>query len=156
LERERGSLIEDGMQIYLFLSLFVVVIFISLYDLKYRKVPNEMSLPLLLIGFTVGFPGNPVLWIGSVFILQAWKSGVIGGGDAKLWVGLLWCLFSFFGESILFVMSISLMGTGLAQLLVRALTRRKIETGVKLPGAWRTVVFMGCLAYSNFGKFLVI
>ena len=127
---------------------------VSLYDLKYHKVPNWISLPLMLIGFIVGFPGNPALWIGSIFIFQAWRLGLIGGGDAKLWMGLSWCLFSFVGERILLVMSASLLITGLAQILVRALTKKKVETGIKAPGAWRTVVFMGCLVYLNSASWL--
>ena len=137
------------MSVYYFLLLFFVIILVSLYDLKYHKVPNWISLPLMLFGFLVGFPGNPKLWMGSIFIFQAWGLGLIGGGDAKLWVGLLWCLFTFAGEGILLVMSISLMVTGLAQILVRAITKKKIETGIKTPGAWRTIVFMGLLAYLN-------
>ena len=137
------------MPIYFFPILFLVVTLVSLYDLKYHKVPNWITLPLMLIGFAFAFPGSPVLWMGSIFIFQAWMLGLIGGGDAKLWVGLLWCLFTFAGEKILLVMSISLMVTGLAQLLMRAITRQKIETGIKTPGAWRTLVFMGLLAYLN-------
>ena len=139
----------DMAPVHYFLLLFLVIIFVSLYDLKYRKVPNWISLPLILIGIINGFPGEPVLWIGSIFIFQAWKLGLIGGGDAKLWVGLLWCLFSFAGEGILLVMSISLLVTGLSQILLRAITKQKIETGIKTSGAWRTVVFMGCLAFLN-------
>lgn len=138
------------MSVYIFLLLFFMVILLSLYDLKYRKVPNWISLPLMLIGFIVaGFPGNPVLWIGSVFIFQAWMLGVIGGGDAKLWIGLLWCLFSFAGEGILVVMSVSLVITGLLQLALRAFAKKEVGTGIKTPGVWRAVVFMGCLAYLN-------
>ena len=137
------------MSSYYFLFLFFVIVLVSLYDLKYREVPNWISMPLIFIGLITGFPGNPTIWIGSVFIFQAWRLGIIGGGDAKLWVGLLWCLFSFMGERILLVMSISLMITGLAQILVRLLTKKKVVTGIKVPGAWRTVVFMGCIAYLN-------
>ncbi len=137
------------MSVSYFFLLFSVIILVSLYDLKYHKVPNWIALPLMLIGFMLGFPGNPALWIGSIFIFQAWMLGLLGGGDAKLWIGLLWCLFSFAGERILLVMSISLMVTGLAQILVRAIAKKKIETGVKTPGAWRTIVFMGLLAYLN-------
>ena len=137
------------MPIYFFPVLFLVIILVSLYDLKYRKVPNWISLPLMFIGFILGFPGSPVLWIGSGFLFQAWMLGLIGGGDAKLWMGLLWCLFTFAGDRILLVMSISLMITGLAQLLVRAIAQKKIETGIKTPGAWRTLIFIGLLAYLN-------
>jgi Flp pilus assembly protein protease CpaA len=139
----------DVMSSYSFLFLFSVIIFVSLYDLKYCKVPNWISLPLMLIGLIDGFPGNPALWMGSIFIFQVWMLGLIGGGDAKLWLGLLWCLFSFVGERIFLVLSISLLMTGLAQILVRAIARKKIETGIKTPGAWRTIVFMVFLAYLN-------
>ena len=138
---------EDEMPLHFFLFLFLIIIVVSLYDMKFRKVPNWIGIPLMLVGVIVCFPGNPILWMGSAFIFQAWKLGVIGGGDAKLWIGLLWCLFSFTGEGILLVMFMTLMLTGLAQILVRALSTRKLQTGTKAPGAWRTVVFMGCLAY---------
>ena len=135
------------MSPHLFIFLFFIVILVSLYDLRFHKVPNWVSLSLMLSGIISHFPGNPILWVGSAFIFQAWKLGVIGGGDAKLWIGLLWCLFSFTGEGILLVMFITLLLTGLAQILVRVLSARKLQTGIKAPGAWRTVVFMGCLAY---------
>jgi Flp pilus assembly protein protease CpaA len=137
------------MSEYFFPILFLVIIFVSLYDLKYHKVPNWVSLPLLLIGFILSFPGQPVLWMGSLLIFQAWKMGLMGGGDAKLWMGLTWCLYSSMGDAILLVMFITFLMTGLSQIVVRALTKRKIETGVKTAGAWRTVVFMGCLTYLN-------
>jgi len=135
------------MPLHFFLFLFLIIIVVSLYDMQFRKVPNWIGIPLMLVGVIVCFPGNPILWMGSAFIFQAWKLGVIGGGDAKLWIGLLWCLFSFTGEGILLVMFMTLMLTGLAQILVRALSASKLQTGIKAPGAWRTVVFMGCLAY---------
>ena len=135
------------MPVYVFLLLFLMIILVSLYDLRYQRVPNLIAVPLLLISLVSGFPGNPVLWIGSAFIFQAWRLGVIGGGDAKLWVALFWGLFAFAGERILLVMCVSLIITGLAQITVRALTKKKIETGIKMAGAWRTVVFMGLLVY---------
>ncbi len=136
------------MSVYFLLLLFVVVVVTAIYDLKYRKVPNWLTVPLMLIGFyLVGFPGNVILWIGSVFMFQAWKFGLIGGGDVKLWIGLLWCLFRFAGEQTFVIMFISLFITGLAQLLIRALAKKKIEVGIKVPGAWRAVVFMGCLIF---------
>ena len=137
------------MSDYFFLALFPVITWVSLYDLRYHKVPNWISLPIMLIGFIFGFPGNPVLWMGSIFIFQVWMLGLIGGGDAKLWMGLLWCFFPFAGERILLVMSISLLVTGLGQLVVRTISKKKVEIGIKTPGAWRTLVFIGLLAYLN-------
>jgi Flp pilus assembly protein protease CpaA len=75
----------DGAMIFFFL--FPLVILISLYDLKYRKIPNWITLPLMLLGLYVSFPGNPLIWIASSFIFSAWKFGFMGGGDAKLWIG---------------------------------------------------------------------
>jgi Flp pilus assembly protein protease CpaA len=130
-----------------FMFLFLIIVLVSLYDLRSRKIPNWVSIPLMLLGIVASFPGNPILWIGSAFLFQAWRLGVIGGGDAKLWIGLLWSLFPFVGEAILFFLFLSLMITGGAQLLVRAPRARRLHPGIKAPGAWRTVVFMGCLAY---------
>jgi Flp pilus assembly protein protease CpaA len=132
----------------MFLFLFPLVVLISLYDLKHRKVPNWVTLPLMLLGFYVSFPGEPGIWIASVFIFSAWKFGFVGGGDAKLWIGLLWCLSSF-GEGMIIVMFAALMLTGIAQIVVRAFSQRRLAVGFQTAGAWRTVVFMGLLAYLN-------
>jgi len=130
----------------MFFFLFALVILISLYDLKYRKIPNWVTLPLMLLGLYVSLPSTPIIWIASAFIFSAWKSGFMGGGDAKLWIGLLWCLSSF-GDGVVIWMFVALMLTGVAQIVVRALSQKRVTIGFKTPGAWRTVVFMGLLAY---------
>lgn len=130
----------------MFPFLFVLVILISLYDLKYRKVPNWVTGPLMLLGLSVNLPGNPLIWVASAFVFSAWKSGFIGGGDAKLWMGLLWCLSSF-GEQVVVWMFVALLVTGVAQITVRIISQKSAVVGFKTPGAWRTVVFMGLLAY---------
>ena len=132
----------------MFLFLFTLVVLISLYDLKHRKIPNWVTLPLMLLGLYVGFPGNPIIWIASAFIFSAWRSGFMGGGDAKLWIGLLWCLSSF-GDNVVVWMFVALMATGVAQIVVRALSQKRFAVGLKTAGAWRAVVFMGLLAYLN-------
>jgi Flp pilus assembly protein protease CpaA len=70
----------DAMSSYYFLFLFFVIVLVSLYDLKYREVPNWISMPLIFMGLITRFPGNPTIWIGSIFIFQAWRLGIIGGG----------------------------------------------------------------------------
>ena len=130
----------------MFFFLFPLVILISLYDLKYRKIPNWITLPLMLLGLYLSFPGNPLIWITSAFIFSAWKFGFMGGGDAKLWIGLLWCLSSF-GDGVVILMFAALMLTGVAQIVVRALSQTRVPIGFRTAGAWRTVVFMGLLAY---------
>jgi Flp pilus assembly protein protease CpaA len=132
----------------MFFFLFPLVILISVYDLKYRKIPNWITLPLMLLGLYVSFPGNPLIWVASSFIFSAWKFGFMGGGDAKLWIGLLWCLSSF-GDGMVILMFVALMLTGVAQMLVRALSQKRVVIGFRTAGAWRAVVFMGLLAYLN-------
>lgn len=130
----------------MFFFLFILVILISLYDLKYRRVPNCVTLPLMLLGSYVSFPGSPIIWIVSFIIFSAWKFGFMGGGDSKLWIGLLWCLSSF-GDNVVVWMFFALLVTGVAQIFVRTLSQKRTAIGFKTPGAWRTVVFMGLLAY---------
>jgi Flp pilus assembly protein protease CpaA len=132
----------------MFFFLFALVVLVSLYDLKYRKIPNWITLPLMLLGLYVSFPGNPLIWVASAFVFSAWKFGFMGGGDAKLWIGLLWCLSSF-GDGMVILMFVALMLTGVAQMLVRALSQKRVMMGFKTAGAWRAVVFMGLLAYLN-------
>ena len=132
----------------MFFFLFPLVVLISLYDLKYRKIPNWITLPLIFLGLYVNFPGNPIIWITSSFIFSAWKSGFMGGGDAKLWIGLLWCLSSF-GDGLVILMFAALMLTGITQITVRGISQKRLAIGVKTAGAWRAVVFMGLLAYLN-------
>jgi Flp pilus assembly protein protease CpaA len=130
----------------MFFFLFPLVILISLYDLKYREIPNWITLPLMLLGLYVSFPGNALIWVASSFVFSAWRFGFMGGGDAKLWIGLLWCLSSF-GDGMVILMFVALMLTGVAQMLVRALSQKRVVIGFKTAGAWRAVVFMGLLAY---------
>ncbi len=130
----------------MFFFLFPLVILIALYDLKYRQIPNWVTLPLILLGLYVSFPGSPVIWIASSFTFSAWKFGLMGGGDAKLWIGLLWCLSSF-GDQVVVWMFVALMLTGVIQIVVRALSQKRLAIGFKTAGAWRAVVFMGLLAY---------
>jgi Flp pilus assembly protein protease CpaA len=130
----------------MFFFLFTLVVLISFYDLKYHKIPNWITLPLILLGLYVSFPGDPLLWIAACFLFSSWKFGFMGGGDAKLWVGLLWCLSSF-GDGVILWMFTALMLTGVAQIVVRALSQKTAVIGFRTAGAWRAVVFMGLLAY---------
>lgn len=134
------------MYVLIFLCLFVTV-----YDFRYRKVPNWITLPLMLIGFVISFPGASALWLGSILMLSAWSSGWIGGGDVKLWVGLLWCTFSFLGEDVTLIMFVSLIVTSIVQILARVLIKKREIVGIKLPGAWRALVYMLFLAVYSTG-----
>lgn len=84
------------MSSYYFLFLFFMIVLVSLYDLKYREVPNWISIPLIFIGLITGFPGNPTIWIGSIFIFQAWRLGIIGGGGREAVGGVAVVLILFY------------------------------------------------------------
>jgi Flp pilus assembly protein protease CpaA len=110
----------------------------------------------MLIGIIENFPGSPTLWLGSILMLIAWNSGWMGGGDVKLWVGLLWCTFSFWGDSVTLVMFVTLIVTGTVQILARILVKKNDVVGIKLPGAWRTLVYLIFLVFSHAGELIYV
>ena len=63
----------------------------------------------------------------------------MGGGDAKLWMGLIVSLPS--GYQMLWIIPLVFFATGTLQLLWRKIRGRTL-TGVRSPGAWRTLVYM--------------
>ena len=131
--------------------LVLLCLYLTVHDLRYRKVPNWITLPLILIGIIVNFPGTPTLWLGSILLLTAWGSGWMGGGDVKLWIGLLWCTFSFWGDSVTLVMFLTLIVTAIAQILVRILVKKREVVGIKLPGAWRALAYLIFLVLHHAG-----
>ena len=128
-------------------ALVVLCMFVTVYDFRYRRVPNEITLPLMLIGIVANYPWSPSLWMGSILMLTAWGPGWMGGGDVKLWMGLLWCTFPIWGDHVTSVMFITLIITSMVQILVRVLMKKKNVMGIKLPGAWRSLVFLIFLAF---------
>ena len=131
--------------------LVLLCLYLTVHDLRYRKVPNWITLPLILIGIIVNFPGTPTLWLGNIILLTAWGSGWMGGGDVKLWIGLLWCTFSFWGDSVTLVMFLTLIVTAMAQILVRILAKKRDVVGIKLPGAWRAMAYLIFLVLHHAG-----
>ena len=131
--------------------LVLLCLYLTVHDLRYRKVPNWITLPLILIGIIVNFPGTPTLWLGNIILLTAWGSGWMGGGDVKLWIGLLWCTFSFWGDSVTLVMFLTLIVTAIAQILVRILAKKREVVGIKLPGAWRALAYLIFLVLHHAG-----
>ncbi len=59
------------------------------WDAPYGRVPNSVSLTLLGLGLTVALASRDlsglILW--PAFYL-GWKAGGVGGGDAKVWMGI--------------------------------------------------------------------
>jgi Flp pilus assembly protein protease CpaA len=64
--------------------LFLYVFAISLYDLRTRRIPNWYTIPILMIGMLVNFPGTPGLWLASFILFAAWDGHWMGAGDVTL------------------------------------------------------------------------
>jgi Flp pilus assembly protein protease CpaA len=127
------------MNFVFLLGLLGLTIFISLYDFRYARIPNWVTIPLFIIGliFNSPHPGGIYVLLGSFWI--AWKLGWMGGGDAKLWGGLIVCLPSDY--QMFWAIPLVFFATGALQLLWRKIRGRTL-IGVRSPGAWRTFVYM--------------
>ncbi len=121
--------------------LFIFVLSIGLYDLRTRRIPNWYSLPLLIAGLIVNFPGSPDLWFASLVLLLTWAKGGMGAGDVKLWIALLWAMPVEYSMQALPLMFITFSLTGLVQIIWR-IVRKQSLTNSLAPGAWRTIPFI--------------
>jgi len=121
--------------------LLIYVSAISLYDLRTRRIPNWYTLPILLAGLISHFPGQMEIWFASLGMIVAWSRGIMGAGDAKLWLALLWALPVEFTSNLLPLMFLSFLLTSLSQLLWRIIRKQPLAKQ-KSPAAWRTIPFL--------------
>jgi Flp pilus assembly protein protease CpaA len=126
------------------LLLLTLAVCLAAYDYRTQRVPNGVTLPLLLTGLALHFPGVPETWLGCLLLYSAWRCEVLGGGDAKLWMAMLWLAPSGLAQQAVWVMASVLLLSAAAQLLWRKLRRRPV-LGMPSPGAWRVVPFALCL-----------
>jgi len=140
------------MEVAIILLVLAGLIVASVHDLKTRQVPNEISLPLLFIAISsrvllllLGRSGMTfsalliyVLFTGVIFAV--WMVTPMGGGDAKLWMALVWLTPPAALDRAPLVWGLIYGGTALGQALVRFVLRRPIF-GVPLPSAWRTLLY---------------
>jgi len=121
--------------------LFIYVLAISAYDLRTRRIPNWYTLPIIIAGWLVQFPGRADVWLASFILLSAWISGWMGAGDVKLWMAVLWALPFEFSSYVPFMMFASFFFSGLVQILWR-IARKQSPTQALTPAAWRTIPFV--------------
>lgn len=126
------------------ISLLLLVLAVSLYDLRTGKVPNWVTLPLLSAGVIAHFPGTPDEWLISLVLYAAWHSQWMSAGDAKLWMALVWVL----PPSAPQVFFATFFITGLLQILLRKFKRQPL-TGIRSPGAWRAIPFVLWSLYAH-------
>jgi Flp pilus assembly protein protease CpaA len=122
-------------------ALLILLMLASLYDLRTGKVPNWVTLPLLCAGLVAHFPGTQEAWFLCLVLYLAWHLRWMAAGDAKLWMALLWALPPGNLAMQPLVFFIIFFSTGLLQILFRKFMRQPL-TGVRSPGAWRTIPFM--------------
>lgn len=128
------------------LLLLVLGMGLAWFDLKTRRVPNRVTLLLLGAGFVINFPGNFNLWLTSYLVIFAWLMQWMGGGDAKLWLALLWLSPLAVHNHLPILFGSVFLITGLGQLIWRR-QKRKPLLGVSTPGAWRALPFIAMLIW---------
>ena len=128
--------------------LFLYALAISMYDLHTRRIPNWYTLPLIVCGLIVHFPGHLALWIASFILVSAWGSRWMGAGDVKLWLAVFWSLPTELSSRALPLMFLSFFLTGLVQVIWRML-RKQSSAHQLTPGAWRTIPFILLILYAH-------
>jgi Flp pilus assembly protein protease CpaA len=121
--------------------LLTFLITVSLYDLRTQLIPNWCTIPLIMTGFVIRFPGNAELSLATFFLFTAWLNHVMGAGDAKLWIGLLWALPVEFTSETFLSLCVVFIGTSLLQITWR-LIRKQRTVEILAPAAWRTIPFI--------------
>jgi Flp pilus assembly protein protease CpaA len=95
-------------------GMIALFIWISINDFKTRRVPNVVTYPLMLVGIVraVAF-GDSVFLLYWVVFFTLWTVRFMGGGDAKLLMGL----FGLFPDfQLAWLVALSILITGLPYL----------------------------------------
>jgi len=121
-------------------SILALTIGIAVYDQRRQHVPNSVTLTLLFGGMFAYFPGEIETWLGCALLFGTWRLGGIGGGDAKLWMGMLWLVPPYQAGMGVSVMVFSFLITAIIQMGWRKLKGQPL-TGIRTPGAWRVIPF---------------
>jgi len=123
------------------LGLLGLVMGLSWYDYQYQRIPNAVTLPLLAVFILLNWPGTPETWLGCLLLFLGWRGGAMGGGDAKLWMALLWAVSPELGKDAFWVMAGSFVITSAAQIVWRRFRQQDL-TGKRAPAAWRTLPYV--------------
>ena len=128
------------------ITVIVVIISLALYtDLRWRKIPNCLTLPAIALGFIMNFLGNS--WNGLVFaffgllvgmglLILPFMLGAMGGGDVKL-LGALGALVGSYSVFNIFLYT-SLVG-GVIAIIAALANKNLLDTFKKM---W---LFLKCL-----------
>ena len=128
--------------------LLALTIGISVYDHHKWHVPNSITLTLLFGGMLAYFPGEIETWLGCALLFLTWRLGGMGGGDAKLWMGMLWLVPPHQASMGVSMMLVVFLTTSILQMGWRKLKDQPL-TGIRSPGAWRVIPFAVWLLLSG-------
>ena len=129
--------------------LMIVTLGVVAFDFKHKRIPNAVTIPMLLGFMLINWPGEPEIWMGCFLFFTGWQMGWMGGGDAKLWMALLWASPLSAASPSWWVMVGTFILTGLGQIVWRQ-WQNTTPTGVQSPGSWRTIPYLIWLAVSHF------
>jgi prepilin peptidase CpaA len=130
----RGSII-ISWTIPSFLLLGVAItllVWAALHDLAARTVPNMLSAGVMILGVSLRVIDHSLLFsLGAAFIcfallFSAWRAGLVGGGDVKLWTATVFLIPPHWQIELSFFYRVLLAGGALALLYLslRFLIRR--------------------------------
>ena len=108
-------------------------------DFKTMRVPNYITLSLLALATIYRFPNyspDTLLFVFLVFL--AWKSGFLGGADAKLWMSaaVLWNT-----QTGIIAAGLSMLITSLIVLALAKL-KNNYQPFTKRAGAWKVIPYL--------------
>jgi len=128
--------------------LLALTIGVTIFDLRRQRIPNSVTLTLLLGGIVANFPSNFEIWLGCAVLFVTWRLGGMGGGDAKWWMGMLWLVPSSLAGIAVSMMVVSFLTTASLQMAWRKLKEQPL-IGIRSPGAWRALPFAVWLLMSG-------
>ena len=112
-----------------------LLVLLAMYsDLRWRRIPNCLTLPAIALGFFLNFVGNS--WNGLIFaflgllvgmglFILPYFLGVMGGGDVKL-MGALGALLG--GYSILNIFLFATLAGGAIAIVVAIANKNLVDT----------------------------
>ena len=119
------------MSFFTFLIIITLILFSSVYDIKYQRIPNFLTIPAMLVGiiyqtYISGLGGCRFSLIGTFtgigLLIVPYFLGKIGAGDAKL----LGAVGSFVGaEGILITFLFTALVGGIYALLIIIIYKSK-------------------------------
>lgn len=120
------------MEYLLSVSLLLILVMVSIWDMRTKRIPNAFIFIGLIMGITTsflvaGWPGlgESLLSIGLAFLVFIWFWGFVAAGDVKL----MFVIASFLGVGVAF--KILLVSFVLASVILAIFNRKETVDSLK-------------------------